>query len=261
MRIDVKFSEDTTRIDAKFGELTEIKDGYTQEELDSKVAAAEASGIETGKTAERKRFWDGYLKDSNVTYGGINFRGVGWNDDTFYPNQDIVPLGEQGGFFRYCRISDLEGRLEECGVTLDTSQVTDMNSFFGESRLVYVPALDMTKITTESAAHGTFSGCTRLVSIRKLIVSENTMFKSNAFGNCTKLEHIVIDGTIAKNGFAVHYSKLLSHDSLMSIINALKDYSADTSGTVWEVTLGADNIAKLTSDELKIAYDKGWVVG
>ena len=42
----------------------------------------------------------------------------------------------------------------------------------------------------------------------------------------------------------------------MSIINALYDYSA--TATTKTITLGAENLAKLTDAEKKTAEDKGW---
>ena len=50
----------------------------------------------------------------------------------------------------------------------------------------------------------------------------------------------------------------LTHDSLMSIINALYDYSGTT--TTRTVTLGTDNKNKLTEAEIAIATQKGWSV-
>jgi hypothetical protein len=69
-----------------------------------------------------------------------------------------------------------------------------------------------------------------------------------------------MDGAIGQNGFDVHWSTKLTHDSLMSIINHLSDKSSDTSGTTWTITLGTENIAKLTDDEIAIAEAKGWEV-
>ena len=59
--------------------------------------------------------------------------------------------------------------------------------------------------------------------------------------------------------------------ALFSVFHSLQDLEtkiyrtknrlvfSDTSYS-WTVTLGADNIAKLTPEELKIAENKGWVV-
>ena len=44
----------------------------------------------------------------------------------------------------------------------------------------------------------------------------------------------------------------------MSIINALVDYSEDSGGTTYTLTIGTDNIAKLSADEIAIIENKGW---
>ena len=79
---------------------------------------------------------------------------------------------------------------------------------------------------------------------------------SGTFGGCKALENLLVHGTIGQNGFNVSQSTKLTHDSLMSIINALE---AKTEGT-WTVTLGATNLAKLTDAEKAIATQKGWTL-
>jgi hypothetical protein len=95
--------------------------------------------------------------------------------------------------------------------------------------------------------------------MEKFIVKEQNTF-SNSFQSATDLEHIIFEGTIGQNGLNLQSSTKLSHESLMSVINCLKDYSTDTSGTTWTVTIGDANKAKLTEAELLIAENKGWVV-
>jgi hypothetical protein len=51
------------------------------------------------------------------------------------------------------------------------------------------------------------------------------------------------------------YSIKLGHDDLMTIINNLSTVS-----TTQTLTLGRTNLAKLTTDEIQIAVDKGWTV-
>jgi hypothetical protein len=46
----------------------------------------------------------------------------------------------------------------------------------------------------------------------------------------------------------------------MSIINTLNDYSTYTGTTVFKVTLGSTNLAKLTDAEKAIATEKGWTL-
>jgi hypothetical protein len=80
----------------------------------------------------------------------------------------------------------------------------------------------------------------------------------NNFGSCTELQNLTIVGTIGQNGLDLHWSEKLTHDSLMSVINCLKDYSG--TGTTHTVTLGATNLNKLDKDEIAIATQKGWSV-
>jgi hypothetical protein len=72
------------------------------------------------------------------------------------------------------------------------------------------------------------------------------------------LENVTFEGTIGQNGLNFSWSINLSHDSLMSIINCLKDYSG--TGTTKTVTLGATNLAKLTTAEKAVATQKGWTL-
>jgi hypothetical protein len=103
----------------------------------------------------------------------------------------------------------------------------------------------------------TYFNLGKLKTIDAMYVREDTLI-ANAFHYDYELENLTVIGVIGQNGFDVSYSSKLTHDSLMSIINALKDYSEDTSGKTWLVTLGSANVAKLTEDELQIISDKGW---
>ena len=87
--------------------------------------------------------------------------------------------------------------------------------------------------------------------------SKGTDF-TRTFYYCSALVDLNIVGTINAIGLNVSYSTLLSHDSLMSIINALADKTG-VSGT-FKVTLGSTNLAKLTADEIAIAEGKGWTL-
>ena len=51
----------------------------------------------------------------------------------------------------------------------------------------------------------------------------------------------------------------LSKESLLSFLNCLADITS--SGKSYTIPLGSVNLAKLSSDEIKIATDKGWSVG
>ena len=52
---------------------------------------------------------------------------------------------------------------------------------------------------------------------------------------------------------------LLTHDSLMNVINKLYDIATSGCNTQ-SLTLGSTNLAKLTAEEIAIATNKGWTV-
>ena len=67
-------------------------------------------------------------------------------------------------------------------------------------------------------------------------------------------------------GIQINHASKLTYDSLMNIINNLYDlnlsYNVAGGGTLYtqQLTIGSENIAKLTSAEIKKATDKGWTV-
>lgn len=183
----------------------------------------------SGRNDEYDAFWDAYQMNGIRSSYQYAFYHYGWDDKTFHPKYDIVPNG---------------------GYTT--------NSLFAHSRFTVLPVVvDLTKSTTELSS--IFSGCTVLKTIRKIIFSESNTFY-NPFNGCTALENITVGGTIGQNGLSFQWSPNLTHDSLMSIINALADKSGDTSGTAWKLTIGAENCDKLSAEDFYIAWEKGWEI-
>lgn len=80
---------------------------------------------------------------------------------------------------------------------------------------------DVTNKATTMPWQATFYNCKKLKRIKKIVVLENQVFVKLTFDLCEALEDITIEGTIGQNGFDIHWSTLLSADSLKSIINAL----------------------------------------
>ena len=115
-----------------------------------------------------------------------------------------------------------------------------------------------------------FYNCSSLVTIPKLYLTntveqyydENNMETYtcfyNAFSGCTNLENITIQGTIWHN-ISFYGCNKLTHESLMSIINALAHFSS-SSKVYRYCQLGSANLAKLTDEEKAIATNKGWTL-
>ncbi len=212
---------------------------------------------QAGKQKGRESFWDVFQENGvakSYSYGFYR-----WNPDAFYPCHDIVVTGSLSQSFTFRGTPfDMAERLRECGVRLDTSECLHFIWSFFQCACTRLPAID-----TRSAADldNTFYEATEVVTIDKVILkSDGTQTFTNAFSYLNSLENITFEGCIGTNGFKISNSTRLTHDSLMSIIGALKDYSKNTDGTTYTVTLGAANLAKLTDAEKEIATAKGWIL-
>lgn len=215
------------------------------------IAENEKKVYEAGKKSEYDAFWDRFQDFGKKVYYDNAFAEAGngkycWEYGvTYKPKYPIQPISAQNMY----EISRLP---YEAIAEVDFSKCTDFYGTFQYSVIKHLPSIDLRAATRTNNmfSYGRFE------IIDELKVSETTPY-TYCFGNCTKLQEIRFTGTIGQNGLDFQKSTLLSHDSLMSIINALADKTQDTSKT-WTVTLGADNLAKLTDTEKKIATDKGW---
>ena len=216
-------------------------------------------GVEDGKKAEYDAFWDAYQENGNRKNYRYAFYRSCWNDTNFKPKYDIVPSADGQYIFQNCAVTDMKSILERQGVTIDFSKTTSLYYCFSGASVTHLPELNCVACANLQNA---FNSCSNLVSIDKITISEKATgaYLYNMFGSCDSLEHIIFDGVIAANSLDVHWSTKLTHDSLMSIINTLADKSTDTSGTAWGVTLGTENLAKLTDAEKAIATGNGWTL-
>lgn len=217
---------------------------------------------EAGKNAEADKFWGGLLNKGNPTRLAYAF--YSWNRDIFYPRYNIVCNNNMAGLFQFfeqgaTKEFDLSARLKECGVVLDTSQATVGASYsFYYTGFSKIPTVDFTGIEDGEKLNYAFGNNYKLKEIEKIICKETNFWNVTFYGS-SLLEKIIIEGVIGRNGFDVRHCNNLSYESLVSIKDALKDYSQDTSGTRWKIQLGGKNIAKLTEDDLNEIEAKGWV--
>jgi flagellar biosynthesis/type III secretory pathway protein FliH len=235
-------------------------EGYTEGETagyNRGFTEGETKGIEQGKKAQYDEFWDACQDYGNRTAYSGAFQSSTWNIVTFKPKYDIRPVGSATSMFSACWVStDLVEFLENQGVILDFSECTSLQMTFQGCHFSRIGVIDARKSTSLSQA---FAYTSYLKRIDKLIVGENQVFQASTFAG-TSLNHLIIEGVIASNNLNVSNSVNLDYDSLMSIINCLKDFSTDTSGTSHTVTLGTTNLAKLTDAEKAIATQKGWTL-
>ena len=241
------------------------------------VEGAEAKyneGVAAGKKSEYDAFWDAYQQNGERTNYAYAFAGSCWTPETLKPKYPICP-NDNGRSWSYegahifNRFGQKPGKCElfdwkSANLDIDFSLVSYPAGLFGNALITNIDVDLSNAISLAQTFWHTDCGCSDKhgeISIR-LKVSEKCVGFSQTFTHSSMLTELILtdDSTIAANGFNVQWSTLLTHDSLMSIINALKDYSEDTSGTDWLVTIGSENKAKLTEDEILIAENKGWRV-
>lgn len=222
--------------------------------------AAYQQGFDEGKQYHSDMFWYLYQQDGHRTDYQLAFCGIGWSNTLFKPKYDIIPTGSLYMCFRKSTITDLVESLEKQGIILDTSACSNMQYVFYQSKITHIGTIDCSSTTNASTFTQCFAECSNLVTIDKIKLATTSGTFSNVFTSTPNLQNITFEGEINRNGLDFHWSTKLTHDSLMSIVNALADYSGDTSGTSWAITLGADNLAKLTDAEKAIATEKGWTL-
>ena len=142
-----------------------------------------------------------------------------------------------------------------------------MQMFYRSNYLKYVQDFNTSNVTN---MYSMFQYCSNLVTVPKLNASKVVVI-SNMFGNCSNLTNLgglenlgqAYDTTKSANYSSykldLSYSKNLTHDSLMNVINNLYDIKSKGCNPQ-SLVLGSTNLAKLTSEEVAIATEKGWNV-
>lgn len=151
---------------------------------------------------------------------------------------------------------------------LNTKSCNNMQYMFSEcSSITEIPELDTSNVITMWYM---FFKCTSLTTVPMLDAS-NIINVYNMFNNCSSL--VTLGGlknlgmsyptnwidNVSEATLNLSDSPLLTHDSLMNVINNL--YDIKSKGVKPQtLQLGNTNKAKLTAEEISIATNKGWNV-
>ena len=132
---------------------------------------------------------------------------------------------------------------------LDTSNGTNFQSAWSNcSSLTEFPQLDLSSGTNFSFA---WSNCYKLTSLPALDLSAGTNF-NRAWNYCNSLTTLGGFGAIKEN-IELSYSPLTA-ESIMNVITQAATVTGKT------MTLGSDNLAKLTDAQKAVATSKGWTL-
>lgn len=217
----------------------------------------------------------------------INMAGMFGNCENLktIPLLDTHNVTNMAGMFSFCRnlktipkinttkVTDMSTMFSVCKnleeiPLLDTSNVTNMHEMFGNCELLRtIPELNTVSV---SSMPSMFINCSSIKDIPLLEASSVTNVWQ-IFDGCELLENLgglknlgqayPTTATANDGWYSLVLSKcpLLTHDSLMNVINNLYDIKSKGVKTQ-TLQLGDTNKAKLTVEEIAIATNKGWNV-
>jgi hypothetical protein len=205
----------------------------TPEEIPSAVDAV----YEKGKKSEYDKFWDIYQTYGKRDNYSNAFALTYWRDEIYNPKYPIVSSMCNNLFGNNNSITDTK-------VTID--------------------------ISSGGQVYGLFNACSKLVTIRKLIVSSVTPFASggvSSFSGCSSLVNISIEGIIGKV-FNISATKKLSKASIINIINCLSTttngiaatFSQTAVDNAFETSEGAADGSTSTEWTTLIATKSNWTI-
>ena len=243
-------------------------------QLNEKIPQVYEAGHNSGEEEMLRAMWEEIQEGGTRTdYSNLITKRY-WSPKTFKPIYDITQsdnwydFGRDWGkgYIDYIKehgrisIKDLE---EEQGISFIIGRGGNqhvrlcISPLFSEYNIVDISQ----SISLLYAFYGGYdSGGLYPERIEHLICSETTPFVTSTFQYARSYEHIGFEGEIGQNGLDLQWSTKLDRESLLALINCLVNKKSDTSGTQWVVTLGAENLAKLTDTEKASATEKGWTL-
>lgn len=177
------------------------------------IAENEQKVYEAGKQAEYNAFWDLFQDYGNRTMWRNGCSGQGWTDETFKPKYPFAP-DDAYMMFAYSQITHLP-------IDVDFSGAYSLQyCFLLTDKLEELPPMTRNGGTL----YGAFDYCTSLHTIEKIILNlpmtDAAAFEST-FDGCHALVNVLFEGNNIVQDISFRDSKLLSHDSIVSVINNL----------------------------------------
>lgn len=215
-----------------------------------------------GKDKEWSDFWDVFQQNGERTNYERAFHDNPFTDVNFKPKYDIIAKGSLSYAFWGAQVTDLAKTLSDLGVVLDTSGATSFSYTFYGCASSTLPVID-TRNANE--INNLCISMPNLVTIEELILRDDgsQTFGNQNFSGCSNLENLKVTGKIGNTFQYYNGSGKLTVESMVSIIDALVDYSKDTSGTTRLLELNAMNLNRLQANRpeyIAIATEKGWTL-
>src|SRR5574344_2192504 len=238
-----------TSLDLSNFDTSKVTDMHTMFAGCQKLTSLDLSKFDTTNVTDMTTIFNGCHALTSVNLSSFNTSNVRDMSDMFNGCSSLTSL-------------DLS--------SFNTSHVYPMqNMFNGCSSLT---SLDLSSFNTSnvSSMKNMFNGCSNLSEIKGTLNLINSLDTSeydeyedtdiitynleNMFNKCSKLTSVTLQNI--RGSLNLSSSPLLTHDCLVSIINAL-----GTNNQVYlTLKLGSTNLAKLTAAEIKVGTDKHWTI-
>lgn len=215
---------------------------------------------DAGKQAEALRLadqwydpmWTAIQRDGRSRDYSSTFRNPFWTDETFNPPYPLIPTQAANMF----RDSGIKKSVKVSEIKFSRSE--SASYLFAYSSIEEIYHLDLSNVLSKnSGITHLFAGCENLRRIDKMYFPyDRECIYDGAFGGCTSLTTIVCKNEIFNS--VNFFGCPLTKDSLISILEHLYDYSKESITKM--LTLGKDNLNKLTNSEKAIATQKGWTL-
>lgn len=193
---------------------------------------------DAGKQAECDRFWDIFQDYGNKTNYGSAFGG--FTKALFKPKYDMKVKNAMNMFHRAFINDKGEGEnvdlvelLNELGITLDFSECTEFSNWLLLGAIVRIGVIDCKSLKSSFRCY--YAHALKTIDKLRLYEGNGTSFM---WQGCSKLTNITIEGPIEK-AFDIQYSKVLTRDSIVSIMNALSDATQGLTATFSQQAVNA----------------------
>ncbi len=211
-------------------------DGYKDGEIDGK---------DIGKQETSVAWWNMIVRNTYHTFRNMDFSLVGG----FNPPFQFKPSGDVSYMFHGAKNIGVITADE-----IDFSEATNMYAAFDwSSGISEIELMDLRKVT-----NFTYMLCNNysITKIGKLILKEDgTQNVTASTFQAHWLKEIRIEGKFGSNVF-FEWCTGLTYESLMSIINALYDFSATSETRT--LKLSSASITQLYNEDKALIYNKGW---
>lgn len=203
--------------DAIVNNGVDVPDGTRTAEYAGKINEIYENGLANGKQSQYDEIWDTIQDYGKRT---IYLRGFSrWGDvEMLSPKYKVVATSNNSAMFGGSKIKHIDKeKFDLSQATYHPSSSTSTTYCVCE----YCNYLEVFPDINLQAGYyaNAFNDCFRLHTIEILRVAKDTVF-GTAFRSCEALKNITIDGEIG-NSFDIHWSALLTRESIESIITAL----------------------------------------